>query len=74
MPAAPCQVTLTADGAVIDWTVEDDRYILCKNGNWLATVTNAQTFTDPNTADGDTYLLRIRQGGINIDHNCEVVA
>ena len=70
-PPAPvgCTITIDGQGVTLTWDF-DDRAIVRKNGNWLATVSAGQSFTDPNGTAADTYLLRTWPAGGMIDHPC----
>ena len=68
-PIAGCTITIDGQGATLTWGF-DDRAIIRKNGNWLATVSVGQTFTDPNGTAADSYLLRTWPAGGMVDYTC----
>ena len=68
-PTVGCTSTVTADGATLSWDF-DGQAIVRKNGNWLTTVSNSQTFTDTTGSAADSYVIRSRVTGATIDHSC----
>lgn len=72
-PGQTCAVTTNPDGSItLDWTevVGEDRYVIRKNGSWLASVDNALTYTDATAQPGDTYLIRSRMAGTTTNTDC----
>lgn len=70
LPVNPVCTITTGAGVELNWTV-DGTVNLRKNGNWLATVQNGQSFSDAAGTAADTYLVRVHPaGGGVIDHEC----
>ena len=54
--------------------IRDSRYIVRRDGKWIATVVDDLTYTDSAPAAGPhDYVLRWVQGGVRTDIGCGVV-
>ena len=68
-PITGCIATTDATGVTLTWDF-GGQAILRKNGAWLTTVSDVQTFTDTLGTANDSYIIRSWATGQLVDHTC----
>ena len=70
--ASVCEVAVANGRATITWDdLNKNNYNVRKNGGWLST-TNSLSLVDSSYQTGDSYTVRISDGGVKIDHSCTI--
>jgi len=59
-----CTVTVTNQGATLNWIATDDRTQIRRDGLRLDFATGDSTYTDPDGTAANSYVLRIRVNGL----------
>ncbi len=71
--APGCSAQVDNGNVVVNWDAVpgEDSYQVRDNDGWVATVSNATTFTDTNPGAGDrNYVIRYRMAGQNFEITC----